>query len=72
MWFVPGSCHLLIVTAHARQGYDDGEPVPDAKEAKLYDRVGQTLDLVGYLVRTVGRLLRRPSSAHPTARPGFL
>ena len=44
-------CHLLIVTAHVRQAYDDGEPVPQVKEAKFYDRVWQTLDLVGYLVR---------------------
>jgi hypothetical protein len=48
-------CHLLIVTAHARQAYDDGEPVPQVKEAKFYDRVWQTLDLVGYLVRNNGQ-----------------
>jgi hypothetical protein len=48
-------CHLLIVTAHVRQAYDDGEPVPQVKEAKFYDRVWQTLDLVGYLVRENGQ-----------------
>ena len=44
-------CHLLIVTAHVRQAFDDGEPIPQLKEAKLYNRVWQTLDLVGYLVK---------------------
>jgi hypothetical protein len=56
MRFVLGSCGLLIVTAHVRQAYDDGEPVPQVKEAKFYDRVWQTLDLVGYLVRTDGQV----------------
>lgn len=48
-------CHLLIVTAHVRQAYDDGEPVPEVKEAKFYDRVWQTLDLVGYLTKLKGQ-----------------
>lgn len=48
-------CHLLIVTAHVRQAYDDGEPVPQVKEAKFYDRVWQTLDLVGYLTKLKGQ-----------------
>jgi len=48
-------CHLLIVTAHVRQAYDDGEPVPQVKEAKFYDRVWQTLDLVGYLRKLKGQ-----------------
>jgi hypothetical protein len=56
MGFVPGSCHLLIVTAHVRQAYDDGEPGAQVKEAKFYDRVWQTLDLVGYLLRTDGQV----------------
>jgi hypothetical protein len=46
----------LIVTAQVRQAYDDGEPVPQVKEAKFYDRVWQTLDLVGCLVRTDGQV----------------
>jgi len=48
-------CHLLIVNAHVRPAYDDGDPVPQVKEAKFYDRVWQTLDLVGYLVRDNGQ-----------------
>ena len=48
-------CHLLIVTAHVRQAYDDGEPAPQVKEAKFYDRVWQTLDLVGYLTKLKGQ-----------------
>jgi hypothetical protein len=45
----------LIVTARVRQAHDDGEPVPQVKEAEFYDRVWQTLDLVGYLVRDNGQ-----------------
>ena len=48
-------CHRLIVTAHVGQAYEDGEPVPQVKEAKFYDRVWQSLDLVGYLLRTDGQ-----------------
>ena len=48
-------CHLLIVTAHVRQACDDGEPVPQVKEAKFYDRVWLTLDLVGYLTKVKGQ-----------------
>lgn len=55
MGFVPGSCHLLIVTAQVRQAYDDGEPIPQVKEVKFYDRVRRTLDLVGHLVRDYGQ-----------------
>ena len=58
-------CHLLIVTAHVRQAYDDGEPVPQVKEAKFYDRVWQTLDLVGYLVRTNGQAAPKAIFAPP-------
>ena len=71
-------CHLLIVTAHVRQAYDDGEPVPRVKEAKFYDRVWQTLDLVGYLVRTDGQAAPRAIFAPPhgkarlPAMPGSL
>jgi len=54
MGFVPASCGLLIVTADFFQAYEDGEPVPQVKEAKSCDRVWQTLDLVAYLVRTDG------------------
>ena len=48
-------CDLLIVTAHVRQAFDHGEPVPQVKEAKFYDRVWQTLDLVGYLTKLKGQ-----------------
>lgn len=65
MGFVAGSCHLLIVTAHVRQAYDDGEPVPRVKEAKFYDRVWQTLDLVGYLLRTDGQAAPKGIFAPP-------
>ena len=58
-------CHLLIVTAHVRQAYDDGEPVPRVKEAKFYDRVWQTLDLVGYLVRHNGQVAPKALFAPP-------
>ena len=65
-------CHLLIVTAHVRQAYDDGELVPHVKEAKFYDRVWQTLDLVSYLLRDSGQAPQRLSSHRHTARPDFL
>ena len=65
MGFVPGSCHLLIATAHVRQAYDDGEPVPQVKEAKFYDRVWQTLDLVAYLVRADGQAAPKALFAPP-------
>ena len=58
-------CLLLIVTAHVRQAYDDREPVPRVKEAKFYDRVWQTLDLVGYLVRADGQAAPRAIFAPP-------
>ena len=58
-------CNLVIVTAHVRQAYDDGEPVPRVKEAKFYDRVWQTLDLVGYLVRTDGQAAPKGIFAPP-------
>ena len=48
-------CHLLIVTAHVRQAFDDGERIPQLKEAKFHDRVWQTLDLVGYLIKLEGQ-----------------
>lgn len=48
-------CNLVIITAHVRQAYEDGETVPQVKEAKFYDRVWQTLDLVGYLLRDNGQ-----------------
>jgi len=55
MGFVPGSCRPLIATADVREAFDDGDPIPQTKEAKSYDRVWQALDLVGYLVRNNGQ-----------------
>lgn len=43
------------MTAHLRQAFEDSEPIPQLKEAKLYDRVWQTLDVVGYLVKIKGQ-----------------
>jgi hypothetical protein len=53
------------VIAHVRQAYDDGEPVGQVKEAKSYDRVWQTLDLVGYLVRDNGQAAPKAPFAPP-------
>ncbi len=58
-------CHLLIVTAHVRQAFDDSEPIPQLKEAKFYDSVWQTLDLVGYLVKVHGQPAPKPILAPP-------
>lgn len=45
-------CNLLVITSHLRQMFDnDGRPVTGVKEAVFYDRVWQTLDLVGFMTR---------------------
>ena len=48
-------CHLLIVTAYVRRAFDDSEPIAELTEAKFYDMVWQTLDLVGYLTKLKGQ-----------------
>jgi hypothetical protein len=61
-------CHLLIVTAHVRQAFDDSEPIPQLKEAKFYNRVWQTLDLVGHLVKVQGQPAPKAIFAPPPGK----